>query len=231
MEYLYIDESGSMTSRFTKPYPFFVVSIIRASNTKKLKKLHKRFVRNNIDELREADKQHQKMFDEVQFKELKGAAFTPDLKRKFVSFFCKNHALEIFYIVIDNKDVSNSFYDNTARAFNYTLKLALEYFRRRNMLPDDSYLIQLDERNERTETKYFLENYLNTELRMNDFISHDIKVEYFNSENNRLIQLSDVFANLYFSELMTHNYQEAFKMMEDEGYIRYFFKFPPRSKS
>lgn len=167
MEYLYIDESGSMTSKYSDTYPYFVIAIVRASDPKKLKRIHKRFVEKHMEELQSVDKSF-RMFKNNHFKELKGSAFTPNLKRKFVSYFCRQNTLEVFYIVLDNKEVKQNghLYDNTARTFNYLIRLALEYFITHGFLPDDQYEIQLDERNERTSSKHFLQTYLNTELRM-----------------------------------------------------------------
>lgn len=222
MECLYIDESGSMTNKYTQANPYFIIAVIRACDKDKLARLHKRFVSRHLPELRAADKTGC-MFRGGKFQELKGSALTPDLKRKFVSYFCREHTLKVFYIVIDNQSISDIFYSNTARAFNYILKLALEYFFRNGYLPDDRYIIQLDERNE---TKYFLQNYLNTEFRLSRVISEDMEIRYFNSACNRLIQIADVFANLYFSNLCTNAYTDEFQKMEESGSLKIIFKFP-----
>lgn len=225
MEYLYIDESGSMTSQYSNINPYFVISIVRASNPRKLKNLHKRFVEKHMEELLALDT-NSRMFKNGKFEELKGSMFTPELKRAFVSDFCRPDILEIFYIVVKNNAVSIGLYKNTARAFNYILKLALEHFIKTGCLTDDTYLIQLDERNERTETRHFLQNYLNTEFRMSGLLSHDINVNYYDSSKNRLIQIADVFANLYFSELMTNAYSSELKTMETNGCLKKVFRFP-----
>lgn len=225
MQHLYIDESGSMTSQYTKSWPYFIISIIRVDSPDKLRRLHKRFCTKHMEELRRIDSD-QRMFKNGDFQELKGSSFTPDLKREFVSYFGRRGTIDIYYIVIDNRKVSGGLYANTARAFNYVLKLALEYFIRNSILPDDKYIIQLDERNERSDTRHFLQNYLNTELLMENVLSNDIEVNYFDSSNNRIIQIADVFANLYFSNLMTGNYQDEIKLIKDNGCLKAVFRFP-----
>lgn len=226
MQYLYIDESGSMTNEYTKSWPYFVIAIVRAENPKRLRELYKRFVRKHMNELRASDVDG-RMFKNGVFRELKGSAFTSDLKRKFAAYFFREGTMEVFYIVIDNKRALNDFYTNKARAFNYVFKLAFEYFIRGNKLPDDQYILQLDERNERTDARHFLQNYLNTELRMEQVLSKDIQVQYFDSFNNKLIQVADVLANLYFSNLHTRTYEGEIQQMRDSGCLKYEFCFPP----
>lgn len=85
------------------------------------------------------------------------------------------------YIKISNCLLTDPLCENIARVFNYTLKLVIEYFIRKSLLPNENCSLQLDERNERTETKYFLENYLNTELFMNETINGRFDVAYFDS--------------------------------------------------
>ena len=104
--------------------------------------------------------------------------------------------------------------------------MALEYFIGKNHLPNENCSLQLDERNEKTETKYFLENYLNTELSMNGTSTGKFKVEYFDSANNSLIQIADVFANIYYSHLQTGAYNEEIKNLIDKGILKFTFIFP-----
>lgn len=226
MEHLYIDESGSMTVEHKNTNPYFVSAIVRAIDPQKLKKLHRRFVAKHLSELKEADKGNRMFFADGRFKELKGAMLTPALKREFVTFFCTPDVLEVFYIFIDNRRITGNLFDNTARAFNYTLKLALEYFFKQNLLPRDQYTIQLDERNERTETSHFLQNYLNTELRTTGILPEDVIVNYFDSSDNKNIQVADVFANLYFSQLHTNAYSDELQYMRDNQCLKFEFKFP-----
>lgn len=225
MQYLYIDESGSMTTEHPANCPYFVIAVVHTENPEKLRRLCKRFVKKHYDELKKADTQG-RMFKAGKFCELKGCALTPDLKRAFADYFCQEGTLEVYYIVLDNHRISKQLYSNKARAFNYTLKLALEYFIKGNHLPDDLYAINLDERNERTETRHFLQNYLNTELGMSGTLSHNVSVKYFDSSTVWNIQIADVLANLYYSELRTSAYTQEFQKMEANNCLKLVFKFP-----
>ncbi len=238
MERLFIDESGSMTATHCNVHPYFVIAIIRAKKPEQLKKVYKRFVRKNMDKLKEANSQavaektkgSASMFKNNKFSELKGNCFTPQLKRDFINFFCENDLFEIFYIIAYNAKVAQhnngKLYDNTARAFNYLLKIALKYFITNGYIDDKSIIIQLDERNEKTETKHFLENYLNTELYLEDIMQDECSVSYFDSSNNNIIQIADVFANIMYSELRTGNYTNEIDKIKNNGYIKKIFKFP-----
>lgn len=226
MEHLYIDESGTMTVSHHKMHPYFIISVIRAKNIDRLKKAYKRFVGSHREELKESD-ERKLMFENSSFLELKGSCLTPKLKREFVDFFCRNEYFELFYIVAENSRIQEKFYKNTARAFNYLVRLALEYYIQHDYISDEGIILQLDERNEKTETKHFLENYLQTELGMKNVIKEDCKVKYYDSANNCIIQIADVFSNLYFSELKTNAYTKEIEQMRNGGYLKHIFRFPP----
>lgn len=225
MEKLFIDESGSMTVTYCNIHPYFVVAIVRAKEPERLKRIFKRFIRKHLSELKESDRRGS-MFNGDDFVELKGNCLTPKLKRDFIEFFCQNELFEVFYIVADNHRISRHLYDNTARAFNYFIRLALEFYIKHGYIQNSGIDLQLDERNESPETKHFLESYLNTELLLRGIIEDECKVTYFDSANNLIIQIADVFANLYFSQLKTNAYAEEFDKMQQNGYIKYIFKFP-----
>lgn len=229
MERLYIDESGTMTVKFCGTHPYFIIAIVRVRDVKKLKKAYKRFVSKNLSKLRAADKRG-RMFRNGKFSELKGSSFTPQLKREFVNFFCRNNYFELFYIEADNRKAVPKLYNNTTRAFNYFLRLAFEYYIKCGYMENDGIFIQLDERNEKTESRHFLVDYLNTELYLKSSAQEKFTVSYFDSANNSIIQIADVFANLLYSQKMTGAYNEEFAIMEKEGYLKNIFKFPLREK-
>lgn len=234
---IYIDESGSINNHIPNN-GYFVICMLRVLNKKALKRAYKRFVSANYDRLLELDRDKispktgklikvgGKMFSDGKFIELKGAQFDRALKLEFVEFFSRKAVFEIFYIKIANEKLSDSFCENTARVFNYAVRLALDYFIRKGLLPEEDCLLQLDERNEKTETKYFLENYLNTELAMGGVTRGNFDVKYFDSANNDLIQLADVFSNLYYSHLQTNAYEEEFNKLEKAGILKFYFEFP-----
>ncbi|MCM1534230.1 MAG: DUF3800 domain-containing protein [Corallococcus sp.] len=224
---IFIDESGSMTTEYTEYSPYFLIALVIPQSARALKTTYKRFVHQHLDELKKLDKNN-KMFLNGKFKELKGSEFSPDLKRQFVEYFCRDNQLQIYYIVLDNKAIDKKFYKNTARAFNYSVKVALIHLIGHNYISnDEDIIIQIDERNQRTDAKAVLQEYLNTELSLEEDLCHkDIEVQYFDSCNNHLIQVADVFANLYYSELRTGNYSNEFDMMKKQGYLKKIFVFP-----
>ncbi|MDE6712782.1 MAG: hypothetical protein K2K20_03520, partial [Lachnospiraceae bacterium] len=103
---------------------------------------------------------------------------------------------------------------------------ALSYLIQKGFLPDEDCSLQLDERNEKTKTRYFLENYLNTELSLGGITTGKFMVSYFDSSNNKLVQIADVFANLYYSHLRTGVYEEEFQKLKEAGILKFIFDFP-----
>ena len=234
---IYIDESGSINNKISSRSPYFVIALVYVKDKDKLQRAYKRFVSSNISRLKELDqdrtnsngkviKEGGKMFDGDKFKELKGTQFDPDMKRKFLEFFSRKPYFEVFYIRISNARITDQFCANTARCFNYTLRLALNYFIKKGLLPNEECILQLDERNEKTETKFFLENYLNTELTFSGDCNGPFRVSYFDSSENHMIQIADVFSNWYFSQLLSGDYSDEFEKLKDDGIIKFIFDFP-----
>ena len=224
MPNIYIDESGSMTTNHPS-MRYFVISMVVVHDPTRLKKAYKRFVSKNLKRLKQCDTNNV-MFSGDKFKELKGNSFTPKLKREFVQFFCQGNYFDVFYIVVANSNVEDRLYSNTARAFNYLVKLALRYYLNNGYISNDSIVMQLDERNEKTETKYFLENYLNTEFQIEGIVSNDIKVSYFDSSYNAFIQIADVFSNIMYSQLKIKGYTNELTFMRENGYLKHVFRYP-----
>lgn len=224
---LFIDESGSMTCEFAEYNPYFIISILKVDNKKVLKRAFRRFVSKHFEELKKSPKAN-KMFNNGKFIELKGSALTGKLKRDFIKYFSKfNDCFNLFLIKIDNSKIDKKFYTNTARAFNYAIKLALTYFINCGYIPKGQKMfLQIDERNQSTDSRSSLEDYLNTELHLASDLTNEIKVSYFDSSNNILIQMSDIFANLEFSRLQTGSYVEEFNLLEETGILKKEFVFP-----
>lgn len=222
---IYIDESGSINNKL-KPNRDFIITLIVPTDKKRLERTYKRFVSRNHDNLKTLDKDN-KMFLNGKFHELKGSQFDKPMKQKFVQFFSKEKHFEIYYIHIKNCNLSDDFCNNTARAFNYVMRLALQYLITNNFLNQENYNLQLDERNEKTETKHFLENYLNTELSLGGVTNGKFTVCYFDSANNKFIQIADVFSNIFYSQLLTNAYSNEIKLLIDNDILKFIFEFPP----
>ncbi len=227
MNTFYIDESGSMTKKHLNYYKnkCFIVCIIMPKNKDKLKRVYKRFVSKNLEELRKLDKAKKMFYSSGKFKELKGSCFTAKMKRKFINFFCQNELFEIYYIICDNKKVKKFFYKNTSRAFNYLIKLSFEHFTNYKHIKKSTNYLFIDERNVRTDTKATLEEYLNIELVTGSHIQNGFFVEYCQSESRELIQIADVFANIYFSNLISDNcfFSELSKIRKEKYIVNEFF--------
>lgn len=235
---IYIDESGSINN-WCNSNKYFVIALIHVLDKRGLKSAFKRFISANLEELKFLDQEKinpttskilkpgGRMFLDNKFVELKGSQLNKHFKSKFVNHFLKKPHFEIYYIKIVNSRLTDTFCQNTARVFNYTIRLALEYYITNGYLPDEKCNLQLDERNEKTNTRYFLENYLNTELMLSGKINNEFTVTYFDSANNSFIQLADVFANLLYSHLLTNNYSEELNKLKDAGILKHVFLFPP----
>ena len=206
---------------------YFVICVIMPKNKTRLKRVFKRFVSSNYEELKRIDKDKKMFYDSGSFKELKGSCFNSNMKRKFINFFCQNELFEIYYIVSDNKKVKDYFYKNTARAFNYLLKLSFEHFTKYKQISVKENYLFIDERNVRTETRATLKEYLNTELVTGNHIQKCFYVEYCQSESKELIQIADVFANIYYTNLIANNcFSDELNKMKKEKYISGEFFFP-----
>lgn len=228
---LYIDESGSINNH-DKSNTVFVIAMIKVSDVKSLQKAYKRFVSSNLEELRRLDdakNRHTgggKMFRKNRFRELKGSQFDRDMKLKFLDFFSRKKQIELFYIKVDNSRLSDRLCENKSRIFNYVLRMALEHWIKEGYLEDGEINLQLDERNEKITAKHFLENYLNTEFLFGSVTDKSVSVQYFDSSENALIQLADVFSNIFYSNLKTDKYNESIADLRDKGILKNIFEFP-----
>ena len=88
---------------------YFIICIIMPKNKDRLKRVFKRFISNNFDNLKKMDIDNKMFYNNGKFKELKGNCLNASMKRKFVKFFCQNELFEIFYIICDNKKVKDYF--------------------------------------------------------------------------------------------------------------------------
>lgn len=61
---------------------------------------------------------------------------------------------------------------------------------------------------------------------MSGIASGKFDVSYFDSANNSLIQIADVFANFYYSHLQTGAYTEEFQRLKENGILKFIFEFP-----
>lgn len=223
---LSIDESGSMTVKHSKDFPFFVISIIKTIDTDKIKKKIKRYISKNMVKLRILPKSN-KMFLNGKFHELKGAALDYVTRKEIAEMLMDEKLFEIYYIIVDNSNVNEKLYDNTARAFNYLLGLNILHNYKKGAFTDRELIINIDERNVRTDSKNGLEDYIAIKLGIeNDFID-SVKTTYYDSSTNLMIQLADFYANLYYSFLFQpKNYESIIQEYRKKDIIKDVFLFP-----
>ncbi len=224
--YIFGDESGSITKPHSSEQPFFVVGLVKVNDMKNLRRSFKRFVSSNIGELRRLDGTREKMFRNGSFLELKGSEMDREMKSRFVEYFGRKRDIEVFYIEIDNRTIPEEFSANPAEAFNYIMCLNFKDLFSKDLLPEENCFICLDERNESSRSRHFLEVYLNTELALEGYSEKRFSVEYFDSRSNFGVQLADVFSNLYYSNLINGLYDDLIEELSSRGIIRNVFRFP-----
>lgn len=229
MQLLYIDESGSMNNTSQRASEkVFVISVIHVKNKRHLQNSFNRFVTKNLEELREADKNNNQMFDSNgKFRELKGSSLTPELKIKFLDHICYKDNLKVYYVKVHNRKLKDNIIRNKEVAFNFILEKLLSYKFHKGYLPNNrKYHIHLDQRNLSTNLQYTLEHFLIRSLMIDkDFIS-DLNLTYHDSENVRFIQIADFFANLIYSNEFSDRYKQKIKEKKKLGYISHEYNFP-----
>lgn len=226
MEYLYIDESGSLTSEFAFIHPNFVMCLVRVKDITNLRKLLKRFIYENYQEIKEIDEKN-KIFNHGDFVEIKGSSLNSKLKKRLADFLCNGNILEIYYIHVFNEEVKQHYYDDPSLIYNYVLYLMLNKNLENKNLPYDDYLIDVDDRNLKHISINSLEDYLNIELKLKKRMVRSINIEYYDSKDNLMVQVSDFFSNLYFSYLKNHDlYNDLITNLKEKGYIKDIFYYP-----
>ena len=150
----------------------------------------------------------------------------------FIDYMCRNDTVRVFLIRIDNKKISYGLYANTARAFNYILGQALFHMLKSGILPKDTYMLHVDERNQKTGTVYALEEYLNIKLGLEHELVDSVTVKYYDSAVNSLIQVADVFSNAYYKcckgDAVNCCIRDALNAKAAEGYFPAIYQFPEK---
>ena len=224
---IYIDESGSINTTDAKLNKYFIICLLIPKDEKRLKKVYKSFISSNLKTLKTLDKKN-KMFDaQGNFLELKGSSLNKEMKLKFLNYFCKNNLFEVRYIVLENQNCKPKIAQNKARTFNYLLKLSIENCFHKKLFNEKTIYLDIDERNVKTDSKYSLEDYLYTSLGLEMDLIDNVFVHYYDSSQNPLIQIADVFSNIKYSNIITEGaYNDILKNLEKQKYILPDFVFP-----
>lgn len=219
-----IDESGSVNNH-NEHHPYFVITLVRVLGKGTLKDKYQKFYNQYKDRLKNLDIDN-KMFDGDKLLELKGFYFDDQLRHEFVKFFKNSTSYEIYYIKLVNSRLTDTFCKNKERAFNYPLKTALCYFIRKGLMPNEDCRLNLDNRNLKTDSKMQLDEYINTELVGDINYKGNFIAKYFDSKANRLIQIADVFSNIFYVSLFNEEFSEDIKELKRLGRIKCIFEFP-----
>lgn len=231
----YIDESGIITNTYNENHRYFIVVIVATTNAKKLRKRFK-------DSRLRAIKNHPSLFNELKNnKEIKGNDINEEIKsivyKDLIRFAKQNKGLfEIGIILLDNKKIKPIFREKKARSFNYLLGLYFKWRCSKTIDNDENgeLTLMIDERNVATGSRMTLQDYLNTELRLNnkkELFNNEIKVGYCDSKNENLVQLADILANTVFRSL-NDNAPDSLKAKENIEKLtptftnKRIFKFP-----
>ena len=204
-----VDESGSINNH-NQNQPYFVIALIHVLGKGSLKRKYDKFVRDNITRLKELDIDGE-MFSGGTFLEIKGHCFDSEMKIRFLNFFFESKSFEVFYIKYHNNFLTDKFCKNKERAFNYPFKKAMSSFISNKLLPNEDCRINLDNRNLKTDSRMQLDEYLNTELIGDIGYEGTFITEYFNSKDNKCVQIADVFANVFYHNLFTNEFHDELK--------------------
>ena len=103
----------------------------------------------------------------------------------------------------------------------------MEYNSLNNNIKKDYNHFHIDERNVSTKTIATLEEYLCIELVSVRRLQLGFAVEYHQSEVKELIQIADVFSNLYYSYIVKGRiFDKEINFMRSNNYIKNEFYFP-----
>lgn len=223
----YMDESGSVHPASGALNRFFIIGIVMLEDDQKLRRVYKIFVRKNFERLKMLDKEKRMFNRKGKFMELKGSCFDRKMKIEFMRFFGQNNLFKVGYIILDNNRLQEKFISNKTRTFNYLLKLFLVSCAQRKYILDKRIFLHIDERNVRTDSRFSLEDYLNQELVLNLDLFQNVKARYYDSAQNELIQVADVFSNIMYSNIVTGGaYRKELEELRRKGYILPLFRFP-----
>ena len=215
----YIDESGSMTLNHAVTNPYFIICMVKFNETSKVKKLYKKLYVNHNEYFSKAADGRE---------EIKGSGLTKNEKIFLANYFNRPNLIEVYYIKVSNYMLeNNTIYQNSALAFNYFLCKDFSYLIKNNYVDNEDIHLNIDNRNVSNLHLKSLEDYLNISLSFQKDYTKRFTVKYYDSKNSYLIQISDFFANLFYSQLRTSNYTPIFRKLIDNKIIKNIYSFPP----
>ena len=226
---VFVDESGTIGKGIIKEDDFFIITLlfVKDEDVNHIKKVFKK-ERLKIVNKKEVLKQQLK-----NNKEVKGSELSETEKRKIYEKIIEKcgDKFEIAVIVMNNKKATVKFRSNSSRAFNYLIKIFLEkHFKKRSKFKKVNQVsFIIDERNVATESKYTLQEYLNTELNlMETFSEKDITVHYYDSKKYLLLQLAEFISNTFYRYKQKNNTEskDNVEILLKQTSTNKMFKFP-----
>ncbi len=226
---VFVDESGTIGKGTIKENDFFIITLlfVKDEDINHIKKVFKKKrlkIVNKKDTLKEQLRNN---------KEVKGSELSEVEKRQIYEKLIEKcgDKFEIAVIVMNNRKATVKFRSNSSRAFNYLIKTFLEkHFKKRSKFKELSQIhFVIDERNVATESKYTLQEYLNTELNLvESFAEKDIVVHYYDSKNYLLLQLADFISNTFYRYRQKNiaESKDNVKMLLNQTSTNKIFKFP-----
>lgn len=226
---VFVDESGTIGKGTVKEDDFFIITLlfVKDEDINHIKRVFKRErlkVVNKKGELKEQLKKNN---------EVKGSELGETEKRPIYEKMIEKcgDKFELAVIVMNNKNATVKFRSNSSRAFNYLIKTFLEkHFKKRSKFKELNQIhFVIDERNVATESKYTLQEYLNTELNLlESFSEKDIIVHYYDSKNYLLLQLADFISNTFYRYRQKKNAESVYnvEMLLRQTSTNKMFKFP-----
>lgn len=208
---VFVDESGSIPKGLVNKDDFFIISMlmIESNNVDYVKKIYKKA---RLQVINKKDRLIKLM---AKNKEIKGSELSE--KEKFSIYEKLNKKcgdkFELGIIVLKNHKATEKFRSNSSRTFNYLIKCYLsKYFTRHSSFKDVNTMhFVIDERNVATNSRFTMQEYLNTELNLLEqpFSTEDITVEYTDSKNYLLLQLADFISNTYYRKYQKNSTQTS----------------------
>jgi len=194
---IYIDESGAITKNYMKHNQrYFIIAQVM---TKNCKELHRCFKDARLKAIIDQPRLVKKL---EKTNEVKGSSLNEGRKagiyEELLALHQSNEDFEIGISVVDNTKMKPSFFENKARSFNYLLFTSIKWFKEISILGSATNHLSLliDDQNVSPTSKSTLQDQLNTQFRMVDEVfNEEIRVSYYDSQHETLIQLADIVAN------------------------------------
>jgi hypothetical protein len=186
----FVDESGSIPGRLImdENHKFFIIAFVHTDNPKKLKNTYKRAISTL-----------KKKFPEVFLNcsdpnEMKGSECPPFMKYFIFNKLVSNTDIKIGYMCVNTWGILDRFRDYPERSFNYLVKVITKNF---PLSPYEFNGLQyyIDNRNSSIPSLKSLEDYLYSQLVLDEQYISGVSVEYVDSKNFINVQVADMVAN------------------------------------